>query len=271
MNHEVKLALIQFQSLLGDVESNTEKAAKMCTEAASKGANVICLPEMFSTGYNLNLIGDSLYYLSENANRKTISKLQNVAKENSCYIVAPIAMYNTSLRVLQNCAVVIDCEGGVLGIYEKTHLWMNEQLYFKPGNSFPVFSTKYGKIGVMICYDLSFPEVARILTMKGAEIILCPAAWEINSKNLWNRGLEQRAVENTVFVAGVNRVGVEGDLHLCGSSKVCNPCGEVLVTSKESIEEIIYCTLDMREILDARAKLPHLKDRKPELYKSMHD
>jgi predicted amidohydrolase len=110
-----------------------------------------------------------------------------------------------------------------------------------------------GTVGIMICYDMGFPETARFLTLQGAEIIFCPSAWRSEDRDIWNLNIPQRALENTVFLAAVNRFGQEGDdLYLFGGSKVCNPRGQVLAEIKEEKEAILYCEIDLNEIIAQR-------------------
>lgn len=269
MKHTVKIALIQFQSIMGDTTANTQKALRMVSNAADSGAKIICLPEMFSTGYNLRVLGASLPSLGETVDGPTIKALKLLAREKKVYIIAPIALYKDTLPgVLYNSAVLIDDEGSVAGTYDKNHLWALERFYFRSGENYPVFDTKYGRIGIMICYDAGFPEVARILTCKGAEIIFCPSAWCIEDKDIWELNMPQRALENTCYVCAVNRFGQEEhDLYMGGYSMVCNPRGKVLAQLTEEKEDTLYCTLDMDAIVEHRNKSPYLRDRRAEQYR----
>ena len=208
-NRTVKIALIQFGGVLADTKANTEHAVELCTNAAKNGAQIICLPELFSTGYNLRLIGDKIPQMAQKLDGETITALRAVSKEYACCIIAPIALEKDIPGVVYNSAVVLE-DGEILGVYDKNHLWAMERFYFRPGEAYPVFDTKYGRIGVMVCYDIGFPEVARILTLKGAEILFCPSAWTILDRDMWNLNIPQRALENNLFVAGINRYGQEG-------------------------------------------------------------
>ena len=262
----VKIALIQFGGRLGDTAGNTVHAAALCREAAEKGADIICLPELFSTGYNLGLIGEKIPYLAQRLDGPTITALRELSEEKSCCIIAPIALEKEMPGVVYNSAVVLE-DGRVLGVYDKNHLWAMERFFFRPGETYPVFDTKYGRIAVMICYDMGFPEVARILTLKGAEIIFCPSAWKIQDRDMWNLNIPQRALENNLFVAGVNRFGQEGDdLYMDGSSKVANPRGRVLAQIEEEREDILYAELNMEEIITNRANSMYLHCRRPDQY-----
>lgn len=271
MERQFKIALVQYQSVLGDLQKNAGRAVEMVREAAAKGAKIVCFPEMFNTGYNFQLIGDGFHNCGETIDGHTITRLQKVAKECACYVIAPITLEKKVKGVFYNAAVVIDDEGVVLGDYSKHHLWAAERYYFHAGEDIPVFDTKYGKIGVMICYDAGFPETARVLTLKGAELIFMPSAWRIQDWDMWNLNIPQRALENTLYVAGVNRFGHEDDLYMFGNSKVADWRGRIIAESKEEKEEIVYAEIDLDQLTKARLDIHYLKDRRPDSYKLLSE
>ena len=271
MERQFKIALVQYQSVLGDLQKNADRAVEMVREAAAKGAKIVCFPEMFNTGYNFQLIGDGFHNCGETIDGHTITRLQKVAKECACYVIAPITLEKKVIGVFYNAAVVIDDEGVVLGDYSKHHLWAAERYYFHAGEDIPVFDTKYGKIGVMICYDAGFPETARVLTLKGAELIFMPSAWRIQDWDMWNLNIPQRALENTLYVAGVNRFGHEDDLYMFGNSKVADWRGRIIAESKEEKEEIVYAEIDLDQLTKARLDIHYLKDRRPDSYKLLSE
>lgn len=271
MERQFKIALVQYQSVLGDLQKNADRAVEMVREAAAKGAKIVCFPEMFNTGYNFQLIGDGFHNCGETIDGHTITRLQKVAKECACYVIAQITLEKKVKGVFYNAAVVIDDEGVVLGDYSKHHLWAAERYYFHAGEDIPVFDTKYGKIGVMICYDAGFPETARVLTLKGAELIFMPSAWRIQDWDMWNLNIPQRALENTLYVAGVNRFGHEDDLYMFGNSKVADWRGRIIAESKEEKEEIVYAEIDLDQLTKARLDIHYLKDRRPDSYKLLSE
>ena len=271
MERQFKIALVQYQSVLGDLQKNADRAVEMVREAAAKGAKIVCFPEMFNTGYNFQLIGDGFHNCGETIDGHTITRLQKVAKECACDVIAPITLEKKVKGVFYNAAVVIDDEGVVLGDYSKHHLWAAERYYFHAGEDIPVFDTKYGKIGVMICYDAGFPETARVLTLKGAELIFMPSAWRIQDWDMWNLNIPQRALENTLYVAGVNRFGHEDDLYMFGNSKVADWRGRIIAESKEEKEEIVYAEIDLDQLTKARLDIHYLKDRRPDSYKLLSE
>ena len=269
MKSTISLALIQFESILGDPKANRRKAEAMIREAAENGAELICLPEMYTTGYNLDIIGPQITQLAENIDGPTVTDLQQLAKELKIHIVAPLALNledDPEARPF-NSAVFIGDEGQILGVYSKCHLFETERMYFQPGQELPVYDTKLGKIGIMICFDAGFPEVARILQMKGAELIVCPSAWRIQDMGVWHLNMPQRAQENSCYLAAINRYGKEGSLYMGGYSIVCGPEGDIIKELTEEKEDILYCTIDGQRLADFRADGgPYIPYRRPELY-----
>ena len=271
MKDTIHLALIQFESILGGVAANRQKAEDMIREAAEKGAELICLPELYTTGYNLDIIGDKVCQMAETLDGPTVTGLRKLAKELRVFIVAPLGLYldDTVPETDQpyNSAVFISDEGEIIGVYNKCHLFEKERLHFQPGQELPVYDTTLGKIGIMICFDAGFPEVARCLQLKGAELILCPSAWRIQDMNVWHLNMPQRAQENSCYLAAINRYGHEGDLYMGGYSLVCGPEGDILAEVQEEKEAILYCSLDGQRLRDYRADGgPYMPWRRPELY-----
>lgn len=268
----MKIALVQFGGVLGDVPANTVHAVDMIAEAAAQGADMVVLPELFSTGYHLDTVGPRMVDLAEPLDGPTVHALQGAACAGNCYVVAGLALLHGQPGVPYNSSVFIDREGEVLGTYDKVHLWALERYYFRPGNDYPVFETEFGKVGIMICYDMGFPEVARELTLNGAEILLCPSAWCAFDMDMWHVNVPCRALENTAFVAAVNRCAHEGeDLHMPGHSMVCNPRGTQIAFLEEEAEGILYAELDLSEVGLNRTRSPYLCNRRPDTYKRVTD
>lgn len=182
-------------------------------------------------------------------------------------MVAPIALYHDDLPgVPFNSAVLIDREGNVAGVYDKQHLWALERFYFRGGNGTPVFQTDFGTIGIMICYDMGYPEVARMLALQGAQIVLGPSAWCEPDHDVWDINVPARALENTVFLCAVNRYGKEQDLYMGGHSKVCDPRGRVIAELTDEGEGVLNVDIDLADVVSNRQTSPYLRDRRPELY-----
>lgn len=271
MKDTIQLALIQFESILGEPAANRQKAERMIREAAARGAELICLPELYTTGYNLDILGDRIGQMAERLDGPTVTGLRKLAKELGVWIIAPLGLHldnaGTESDAPFNSAVFIDDEGEIAGVYSKCHLFEKERLYFQPGQSLPVFDTRLGKIGIMICFDAGFPEAARCLQLHGAELIVCPSAWRIQDTNVWHLNMPQRAQENSCYLAAVNRFGREEALYMGGYSLVCGPEGEILAELTEEKEDILYCTIDGQRLAAYRADGgPYMHWRRPELY-----
>lgn len=254
-----KIALAQFDSILKNVKANLDKMVIMIKEASKNNADIIVFPELFSTGYNLELIENKIFDMAENSKGPVISAACEEARLNSIWVVIPIA-YREGKKIY-NSAVIINNNGEIVNIYHKNNLWDTEQKYFGFGShDYKVFESDFGKFGVIICYDVDFPETSRALALAGAEIIFVPAAWATTHRNLWNIFLPSRALENTVFVAGINRTGVEGEVEYFGDSKVFDPTGELIARAGENTEEILYCDIDTNSIPEIRKGFPYLKE-----------
>ena len=269
MSNIVKIALVQFESFINEPEKNAQKACAQVGEAAQNGAKIVCFPELFSTGYQLDLIGPHLPRTAETLEGNTITSLRRAAKENGVYVIAPIALEREMKGVPYNTAVVIDDQGEIMGTYDKHHPCFTEGCYFRAGTEFPVFETKYGKIGIIICYDMGFCEPARILALKGAEIIFCPSAWRVQDEDIWDLNIPQRALENQLFLAAVNRYGHEGELYMFGGSKVADARGRIIAKSTKAAEEIIYAECDLDTSSIERQNLGYLRNRRPGNYREI--
>jgi len=263
----VKIGLIQFPSILGNIQANITKSITMAENAADRGAKIICFPETFISGFNLNYYKGNISALAEDINGKAISGLRKVAKEKEIYIIAPIILKKGKGNTYSNSAIVIDDTGDVIGTYSKNHLWhLGETDYFQKGNGFPVFKTKYGKVGIMICYDANFPESARTLVLKGAKLIFMPCAWRIQDKDFYDLIIPARACDNQVFIGAVNICSMQEDLNLFGNSKIANPKGKIVAESLKYSEDILIHEVDLTEVDKARIDMPLLRDRRPEQY-----
>ena len=184
-------------------------------------------------------------------------------------MAAGVALTRELTAVPYNSSVFIDREGNLLGTYDKQHLWALERFYFRGGNGGGVFDTDFGRVGVMICYDMGFPETARMLALKGCDLVLCLAAWCKEDMDGWYLNGPSRALENTVYAACVNRYGVEDDLVMPGHSYVSNPRGHIIAELEGEAEGILVADIDLADVaagrMDGRYP-PYLRDRRPELY-----
>jgi predicted amidohydrolase len=269
LNREVTIGLIQIDCRLKDLDYNKGKAYRLISEAVKKGADIVCLPELFTSGYNPDAIGWKWYHFSEDDKGQTVQELSKLARDLKVSIIAPMAEKRDLTGVFYNSAIFINEDGSVLGSYAKTHLWSMERNYFRPGNSLSVFNTRLGKIGILICYDILFPELARELTLAGAEIIFVPSAWRGSEADVWDTVMPARALENTVYLAAVNRVGTEGDATLFGGSCLINPRGRFIAQAKRYEEDMLIQTINLDELSRYRYDLPYLRDHQPDLYSNI--
>ena len=214
-------------------------------------APFVVFPELWTCGYYLETF-DFLAAVKEND--KILEKFQTLAKETHTVTVLPLPQKKG--EDLYIGLYVIESDGRILAEYQKSFLWGREQNYFVHGKrAYEPLETSVGKIGTLICYDIEFPEPSRILALKGAEIILVPSVWSIPAMNRWHIQLPARALDDTVFVMGINNIE-EG---AGGCSKVVSPMGEVLAQASDSSEEVLVCEINLDEITRVREKIPYLK------------
>jgi beta-ureidopropionase len=282
MSRTVKVGLIQASDAANDGELPVkdiqaralEKHLGMIADAAKQGVQILGLQEIFNGPYFCPSQDPKWYDAAESIPGPTTEVMQAVAKKHSMAMVIPI-YEREQAGVYYNSAAVIDADGSLLGKYRKNHIphtsgfW--EKYFFKPGNlGYPVFKTRYGNVGVYICYDRHFPEGARILGLHGAEIVFNPSATvEGLSKYLWKLEQPAHAVANGYFIAASNRVGLEKPWDLgrfYGSSYICDPRGNFLAVASEDKDEIVAadCNLDMIE--EVRRVWQFYRDRRPETY-----
>jgi beta-ureidopropionase len=271
---KVRAALIQAQANMGKQEA-IDKHIKMIADAAGQGAQVVGLQEIFHGPYFCAEQDPKWYATAEPEDGPTVSRMREVAREHGVVLIVP--WYEEEQPgVYYNTACVIERDGSVLGKYRKTHIpqvgpcfW--EKFYFKPGNlGYPVWDTSVGRIGLIICYDRHFPEVARELGLKGAELVFNPSATvESLSRYLWELEQPAHAVANGFWVAASNRVGVEAPLNpnkFYGSSYFCSPRGKIVAQASDSEDEVLVADIDLDEIREVRNTWQFFRDRRPETY-----
>jgi len=286
MGRMVRCGLIQAKNELGpdhpleDIKrAMVDKHITMLEEAAVKGGNILCLQELFYGPYFPAEQDTKWYDLTERIPEgPTIQLMIEQAKRHKLVLLVPI--YEEEITgVYYNTTAVIDADGSYLGKYRKTHIphthpgfW--EKFYFKPGNlGYPVFETAYAHVGIYICYDRHFPEGARILGLKGAEIIFNPSATVAGlSEYLWKLEQPAHAVANGYFLGAINRVGHElpwdiGEFY--GTSYFCNPRGEVIAEASRDKDELLIADLDLTTIEEVRRVWQFFRDRRPETYGDM--
>ena len=275
----MKVAAIQM-SMSTMYEENIAKADKMVQEAAAKGAKLILLPELFERRYFCQIEDYARFDYAEDAeNSKTLSHFSALAKKLS--VVLPISFFEKKNAAYFNSIAIFDTDGSLKGIYRKSHIptgqCYEEKFYFSPGDTgFKVFQTSVGKIGIGICWDQWFPETARILALKGAEILLFPTAigsepvLPKDSKAHWQNAMIGHAAANVIPVVAANRVGREDDVNstmtFFGSSFITNQYGEKLSELGREEDGIIYSEFDLQAIDDERRGWGVFRDRRIDLY-----
>lgn len=283
----VTVAAIQM-SIPETPEKSVEKAEKLVTKAAAEGANVILLPELFENWYFCQERRYDSYKLAlpleENP---AVRRFQTVAKELS--VVLPISFYEQDGNVLYNSVAMIDADGSVMGVYRKTHIpddhFYQEKFYFTPGDTgFKVWDTRFGKIGVGICWDQWFPEAARCMALDGAELLFYPTAigsepvLECDSMPHWQRCMQGHAAANLVPVIAANRIGTEtvtpdsenqqqsSSLTFYGSSFIADNTGALVECADRTSDTVLLHTFDLDELRDMRLSWGVFRDRRPEMY-----
>lgn len=257
---KIKIAVVQMKSEQGNTGKNLERGLSFIKEAADNGANIVCLPELFYSGYHLE--SQELQRLAEPVDGPMVQSLCKAARDKGIYIIAGYAESVDIPGRIYNSAVFINDKGEVIGNMRKVNSWGQEKLKFREGNEFPVFDTPLGKIGIMICYDVEFPEPMRIMTLKGAELVFIPAVWSFSAETRWHIDLAAGALYNLLFTVGANPVG-DGS---CGCSKVVAPNGEVVAQASKDQEEVLYCSIDLNDVVEIRARIPYLNDFKEDTF-----
>ncbi|MDA0296491.1 MAG: acyltransferase [Planctomycetota bacterium] len=256
-----------------------EKHVGLIAEAAERGANVCCLQEIFYGPYFCAEQDPRWYRTAEQVPEgPTVRLMQELAKKHGMVMIVPV--YEEAMTgVYYNTAAVIDETGEYLGKYRKHHIphcqpgfW--EKFYFTPGDlGYPVFETRYGKIGVYICYDRHFPEGARELGLNGAEIVFNPSATVAGlSEYLWKLEQPAHAVANQYFVGAINRVGTEAPWNIgefYGQSYFCDPRGQIMIEGSRDQDEVIIADLDLDLIQTVRDTWQFYRDRRPESYEGI--
>jgi len=272
MPEKLNVALAQISCKVGDKKQNINIMKKKIKQAKEKGANLVIFPELSLTGY---LNRDLAYELAEPIPGSSIYSLEEIAKKENIHIVFGMPEQSEKAHaVLYNTAVLLGPDG-LIGKYRKTHLpthsVFEEKRYFRLGYEAPVFETEIGKIGLTICYDMFFPEISRLLRLKGSQLIVCISASPAVRSRFFEVFTAARALENTVFLAYVNLVGVENGLQFWGGSRTIAPDGSILAKAKYDEEDLVIGTIDYADLERAEAFVPTLRDLRPELFNSLRE
>ncbi len=259
----MKVALIQMDIALGDVAANRAKAQALIAEGLARGAELIVLPEMWTTGYQLA----DIHLLAEPENGPTVTMLRQTARENGVEIIAGSIAEAAGGKVY-NTAYAIGKDGGIVAKYRKIHLigLMDEEKYISRGETKCLFPLSFGLSGMIICYDLRFTELPRTLALAGCQVLFVPAEWPAVRGSHWLALNIARAIENQLYVIAVNRVGSDIGNLFFGHSLIVNPWGEILVEGSATGEEVLVTDVDFAVGAEIRSRIPVFADRRPECY-----
>ena len=284
---KVKTAAVQMRCEK-QVQDNISHAEGLVRKAAAEGAQIILLPELFERPYFCQERRYEYYqYAKPVMENEAVCRFRQVARELS--VVLPVSFYERDRNLLFNSVAVLDADGSILGIYRKTHIpddhYYQEKFYFTPGDTgFRVFETRYGTIGVGICWDQWFPETARFMAVKGAELLYYPTAigsepiLSVDSMPHWRRVMQGHAAANLMPVIAANRIGTEtvepcpengnqkSALRFYGSSFITDGTGEIAVSMDRDSEGVIASEFDLDELMEERLSWGLFRDRRPEMY-----
>ena len=275
------LTLGLIQTYAGDnAADNRSRTRDKIAEAAKAGATVVCTQELFATPYFCRRQDPALFDLAEPIDGPTGQMLSKAAKENKTVVVGSI-FEDRGGDLYHNTALLYDVDGSLLGIYRKMHIpqdpGFEEKFYFTPGDTgFRVFKTRFGRVGVLVCWDQWYPEAARLTALAGAQVLLYPTAigWLKEEKAslgaaqhcAWETVQRGHAVANGCYVAAVNRIGVEGETEFWGQSFVANPYGELIAKASADREETLIVPCDLKLQSDFRRIWPFFRDRRIDAY-----
>jgi N-carbamoylputrescine amidase len=283
----VKVTVAALQTALtDDVQANVARVTALVREAAAKGAQIILPSELFEGHYFCRTQREADFARARPAeSHPTLRHFQKLAAELG--VVIPVSFYEQAGPERYNSVAVLDADGRHLGIYRKSHIpdgpGYQEKFFFQPGNTgFRAFATRFGTIGVAICWDQWFPEAARAMTLAGADILFYPTAIgsepeepELDSRDSWQRVMVGHAVANAVGVVAANRIGVEGEgnaaITFYGSSFVADARGEIVAGLGRGDTGFAIAALDLEDLRRIRASMGFFRDRRPSLYRALGD
>lgn len=269
-----------------DPDDNLARAAGLVERAARDGAKVICLPELFRSPYFCQREDVALFDLAEPIPGPSTEMLGKIARSRQVTVIASL-FERRAAGLYHNSVVVLDVEGRIAGLYRKMHIpddpGYYEKFYFTPGDlGFKAFDTPFGRIGTLICWDQWYPEAARLTALQGAEILFYPTAigWHPHEKDTfgasqhdaWRTIQRSHAIANGVYVAAVNRIGLEkpaedaAGIEFWGGTFLCDPFGVVVAEAGPAAEEVVIAEVDRARIEDVRRNWPFLRDRRIDAY-----
>ena len=268
MLKEFNVALAQISCKVGDKKHNLNVMKKNIRQAKDKDANLVVFPELALTGY---MCRDLVYELAEPIPEgPSIRQLEEVTKKEDIHVIfGMLERSEKAHATLYNTAVLLG-PSGFIGKYRKTHLpthsAFEEKRYFRPGYQAPVFETDIGRLGLIICYDVFFPEITRLLRLKGSQLIVCISASPAMRREFFEALTVARAIENTAYLVYVNLVGVEDGLQFWGGSRIVAPNGKIVSQAKYDEEDLVIGRIDYADLERTETFVPTLRDLRPELF-----
>jgi predicted amidohydrolase len=272
---EITVATVQMKPKLGEAEDNLVMMSEMISKIASQQkVDLIVFPELITSGYELGL---RFTELAQRVPGPTVNLIAQRANEYGVYIVFGMVTKERVESVLYNSSILVGPEGELLEVYNKIHLRGEERMAFREGFKLPVIETEVGSIGMMIGYDLAFPEVARSLVLDGADLLCVSANWEAPGIDEWKTYLRARAYENAVFVVGANRVGEDVTLTFGGESMIVGPRGQIFASLANEtdpntgapLEGFAVARVDLDDVRKNREEFQLIQNRQPLVYKSI--
>lgn len=272
MKEKFLTALAQICCQRGNKQANVRKIGEYVAKAKQQGAALVIFPELSLTGYTLR---DELFELAEKIPGPSMNAIEKIAKRHEVYIVFGMPeLSGKTQATIYNTAVLVGPEG-YIGKYRKMHLpthsVFEEKRYFRPGYQVGAFETGIGKIGLIICYDIYFPEVCRLTRLEGAQMVVCISASPAIRKTFFETLTVARAIENAVFLAYVNLVGIEDGLQFWGGSRLIAPNGKIIAKAKYDEEDLVVGEVDYADIKPVETFVPALKDLRPELFEKLKE
>ncbi|MEA2089559.1 MAG: carbon-nitrogen hydrolase family protein [Thermoproteota archaeon] len=272
MSRKFKVTLSQISCKVGDKKTNIKTMQTRVTQAKKRNAELIIFPELSLTGYTIR---DLTYELAEPIPGPSVKALEKIAEKEEMYVVfGMLERSEKAQAVIYNTAVLLGPEGYV-GKYQKmylpTHSVFEEKRYFRQGYQASVFETNIGKLGIIICYDVFFPETSRLLRLKGAQFIICISASPAIRRKFFEILTTARAIENNAFFAYVNLVGIEEGLEFWGGSRLISPSGRIISQAKYNQEDLVTGSIDYADLQRVGVFVPTLRDLRPELFDQLKE
>ncbi|MCS7115241.1 MAG: carbon-nitrogen hydrolase family protein [Nitrososphaerota archaeon] len=270
MKEKFKIALAQISCCPGDKKANLQKIWEYAKKAKEQGADLVVFPELSLTGYTVR---DDIYELAEKIPGPSTIVIEELARELEVHVIFGMPELSEKAEAtIYNSAVLVSPEG-LIGKYRKiqlpNHSVFEEKRYFRPGHNSGVFETKLGKIGLIICYDIFFPELSRLARLEGAKLIVCISASPTVRRKFFETLTVARAIENSAYLAYVNLVGMENGLQFWGGSRLIGPDGDIIARAVYDEENIVFGEVDYTSLRPLEVFTPTLKDLRPELFEKL--